>query len=1148
MSDDIEPVEPVDPVELIEPPEGDGLAWPDHDTGPTPPGGMADQTRKRIAFWDRIKILVAIGILWLVVFWQQLADDPILPVREAARDMLRNKWWITVVAALELVRQLHYAISERSPRWHGFWTRGVFGGFERRTGRISDWNRYRIGRAMRLLFFLAIIAVIAGAIRHETPVLALFNLPARLWHALPLFFQLIFGALFIVIEFGALFFLLSRGGVETYFPDDIKTRFSDVWGQDAVLDRVKENMLFLDDPESIERRGGYVPAGILLWGPPGTGKGQPVSADVMTPSGPRNMGDLLPGDEVMGADGRTTAVLEVHLLGERDLYRVSFSDGSSLRVTEDHLWQVHSEYGATKVIPTRDLAGRLFEAGDRPRFHIPMTKPVEFTPRELPLSPYVMGALLGDGTFRHQIGFSNVDLEILARVEAELPAGDGMVRKSAADWSIIGGATRTIVKELELFGRFSHEKHVPADYLWSSIEHRLALLQGLMDTDGHVDQRGVVEFHSTSERLAEDVRQLVESFGGTSRMTTRSTRYRHNGRQLRGRPIFIVRLALPNDVVPFWVPRKVERLRPRTKYFPKRRMLAIEPDGREEARCIKVDAPDHLYVTERFIVTHNTLMAEAVAGETGKPYVFVDPGAFINMFMGIGIIKVKMLFRKLRKLAVRYGGVIVFFDEADSLGSRGMLAPGGGFGGGAGAAPASGPWAHAPSCNGLSYVTPDTTARLLREAMPSSGDDAPRRFIDRMMPMMGGGGGGMGTLQALLTELSGLKKPRGFLNRIGRRLLGMKPKAPPKYRILVMMASNMPQALDEALLRPGRIDRIYKVGYPSKAGRMRTYEGYFAKVANNLTRNDIDKLATITPYATGATIKDLVNESLINAIRHGRDVIVWKDVIQAKQLKELGPPEDVEYIERERHAIAIHESCHAVMAYRVRKHLTIDIATIEKGGTYLGMVASIKPEDQFNNWRTEFEADILVSLASLAGERMFFDGDSSRGVSGDLETATTLATYMEGYWGMGSTVASHGVTERLKVGGGAPPGEKGKARNKEKDLLEGTLGGRIESKLAELMVRTEALLAENRAAILAVAHALETHKTMTGDDVEAIIEGRPGPLVDGSVYRASSFRQEAEDYHAQVVAAHKAHARVHVPLPVLNGQVQVEAISAHDAD
>src|SRR5205823_2807139 len=144
------------------------------------------------------------------------------------------------------------------------------------------------------------------------------------------------------------------------------------------------------------------------------------------------------------------------------------------------------------------------------------------------------------------------------------------------------------------------------------------------------------------------------------------------------------------------------------------------------------------------------------------------------------------------------------------------------------------------------------------------------------------------------------------------------------------------EALDEALLRPGRIDRIYKVGYPSKDGRMRTYEGYLDKVKHCLTPQEIEKLATITPYATGATIKDLVNEALIVAIRDGRDMITWRDIIQAKHMKTLGPPQDGEYIVRERHAVAVHEACHAVVAYRVRRHLQIDIATIERRGAIGG--------------------------------------------------------------------------------------------------------------------------------------------------------------------------------------------------------------------
>ncbi len=206
------------------------------------------------------------------------------------------------------------------------------------------------------------------------------------------------------------------------------------------------------------------------------------------------------------------------------------------------------------------------------------------------------------------------------------------------------------------------------------------------------------------------------------------------------------------------------------------------------------------------------------------------------------------------------------------------------------------------------------------------------------------------------------------MNRFVRRVLGVAPKQPPKYRILVMMATNMPQSLDEALLRPGRIDRIYKVGYPSKAGRIRTYQGYLSKVHNDLTPEEIDKLATITPYATGATIKDLVNESLINAIRNSRDVIKWQDVIAAKHRKDLGPPEDVEYIERERHSVAVHEACHALVAYAPQGHRHRHRDDRE-GQRLPRHGRQHPPEDQFTRWRSDFETDIMVSLASLAEKR-----------------------------------------------------------------------------------------------------------------------------------------------------------------------------------
>ncbi|HZB78236.1 MAG TPA: AAA family ATPase, partial [Actinomycetota bacterium] len=514
--------------------------------------------------------------------------------------------------------------------------------------------------------------------------------------------------------------------------------------------------------------------------------------------------------------------------------------------------------------------------------------------------------------------------------------------------------------------------------------------------------------------------------------------------------------------------------------------------------------------------TGKTLIAQAVAGETGKPFVSVEPSAFINMFFGVGVLKVRGLYRKLRKLATRYGGVLVFFDEADSLGSRGGAVA-------TGIERSLSPYAVDAACNGMAYLSPTARDAVfgMHAAQPGVRTDGV------IMGGMGMGGGGMGTLQALLSEMSGLSKPRGLLNRI-RRWLGTKPKPPPKYRILHIFATNMPDTLDPAMRRPGRIDREYKVGYPQKEGRQATYEYYLAKIKHELTSEQVDKLATISPYFSGAMIKDIVNEGLVIAIRDGREVVTYEDIIKAKQLKQHGLPDDHEYIERERHSVAVHEACHAVVAYRLRKHAVIDLATIERRGDIGGFVSSIPPEDRFVDWRSEHDADLMASLASLVGERMFFENDNSAGVGGDMRNATALATLMEGYWAMGSSIASHAVTKASFRG--AQPFETGADRN----IWDGEFGRRIERKLEELAERTRELLEENRIHVLTVAHALETAKTITGEDVAAIVEGTQGPLVDGRPYHDPTFIEELEEYHRACVTAHQAHgdvARV-IPIPV----------------
>jgi hypothetical protein len=219
-----------------------------------------------------------------------------------------------------------------------------------------------------------------------------------------------------------------------------------------------------------------------------------------------------------------------------------------------------------------------------------------------------------------------------------------------------------------------------------------------------------------------------------------------------------------------------------------------------------------------------------------------------------------------------------------------------------------------------------------------------------------------------------------------------------------------------------------------------------------------------------------------------------------------------------------------VSAYRLRKRDAIDVATIERRGDIGGFVASVPLEDQFADWRSDREADVMVSLASLAGERLFFDGDNSSGVGSDLRNATAGALMMEAFHGMGETIASHAVTV-ASIGGRGITAEDGTDRQ----FLETEMGRRVEANLRRLFDRVTTLLDEDRTHVLAVAHALETYKTISGEDVAAIIEGHQGPLVDGRSYHGDGVVDEIDTYHEAVVVARKEQVRVALPLPVLNG-------------
>jgi hypothetical protein len=386
------------------------------------------------------------------------------------------------------------------------------------------------------------------------------------------------------------------------------------------------------------------PTGIVPWpkilieGEEKAGKAQPLDALIATPHGWTPMGDLQVGSKVIGSDGQATTVTAVLDRGMLPIYRLTTSDGASVEVADDHLWRVWTTRDkhrqkkgrriphAGRVLTTEEIRERLTR-GDV--MHLPMVAPVHYeADPDLPLDPYLLGLLLGDGgmTPVSAVLFSSGDPELLDAVEAALPEGDQLRRDADGVCArIIGGATLSVLRELGLHGKRSEAKFIPEPYLRATPDDRLALLRGLMDTDGGME-RAATTYSTSSQRLASDVRELVESLGGTASTHAKSTWYRGpDGERRYGLLSYRMRVRLPRDVCPFVLRRKAERwqqTRPTFVTGPIRTVAEVAFVGYKEARCIEVAADDRLYVTENFLVTHNSYLAARFTGseKTGQAY------------------------------------------------------------------------------------------------------------------------------------------------------------------------------------------------------------------------------------------------------------------------------------------------------------------------------------------------------------------------------------------------------------------------------------------------------------------------------------------------------------------------------------------------
>jgi cell division protease FtsH len=357
--------------------------------------------------------------------------------------------------------------------------------------------------------------------------------------------------------------------------------------------------------------------------------------------------------------------------------------------------------------------------------------------------------------------------------------------------------------------------------------------------------------------------------------------------------------------------------------------------------------------------TGKTYLAKAMAAEAGVPFLFVSSSAFQSMYYGQTNRKIRSFFKALRAHARREGGAIGFIEEIDAIGAtRAGLGQGGGR-------------------EGIAGVVNELLIQL-------QSFDTPPALV---------------RMQGAFVDLVNRWLPP---NRRFR-----KPTAP-AANILVIGATNRAGDLDPALLRPGRFDRTITVDLPGRAGRREIIDYYLARKAHAPELNDAaarDSLAATTYGYSPVMLEHLLDESLVWALRRGAHQLNWDDIQKAKMTAELGLAQPVAYAERERITIATHEAGHATVAWLVAPERNLEVLSIIKRSSALGLLAHSEPEERWTRTRGEIEALIRIAMGGLVAEEVFF-GDTSSGVAGDLHTATEAAAQMVGSFGMAGSLIS----------------------------------------------------------------------------------------------------------------------------------------------
>ena len=424
--------------------------------------------------------------------------------------------------------------------------------------------------------------------------------------------------------------------------------------------------------------------------------------------------------------------------------------------------------------------------------------------------------------------------------------------------------------------------------------------------------------------------------------------------------------------------------------------------------------------------TGKSYLAQAISTEAGVPFGYLSAPSLTSVWMGMGNIKVMMLFRKARKLAKEYGACILFIDEIDAIGMA------------------------------------RSTSLMGGNATGMSGSAIGGQQANMVMGM---GGAGSGLLNELLLQMDPPPEDPSWWGKI-LRSLGLRRKKPEMPPVLTMGATNLAETLDAALLRPGRFDRKIVVEYPDADGRRDIIEYYLGKVKHEPM--PMDRMVSDTINYTPVAIRFIINEAVIHAHFDNRQAINYWDFSRAREMHEYGLRQPIRGMSfEERRRIAYHEAGHAYAAVKLLRKQRLTKVTIIRHGNALGFAAWKPEEEIYTQSKEELLGRLQIALASRGAEELFL-GIQMSGVTGDLASATGIATYMVGAYGMDNSFYSY-----LAFG---PEAMRG-----------GDMKKQVEAILAEEYRKVKHLLEQNRHAVIAIAEALILRNELTDIDVNDIL-------------------------------------------------------------